>query len=66
MASAFPLYGKETAMTDIRTELETIKKHIPENTYKTIKGQIKAGQEEAARVGIMRIKRRVENAHTCN
>ncbi len=45
-------------MTDIRTELETIKKYIPVNTYKTIIGQIKAGHEDAARVGIERIKKK--------
>lgn len=45
-------------MADIRTELETIKKHIPVNTYKIIIGQIKAGHEDAARVGIERIKKK--------
>ncbi len=43
-------------MSDIRTELEDIKECIPVNTYKTIIGQIKAGHEDAARVGIERIK----------
>ena len=43
-------------MSDIRKELEDIKEYIPVNTHKTIIGQIKAGHEDAARVGIERIK----------
>lgn len=43
-------------MSDIRTELEDIKKYIPVNTYKTIIGQIRAGHKDAAKVGIERIK----------
>lgn len=53
-------------MTEIRKELETIKKHIPANTYRTIIGQIKAGNEDAARVGIERIKRRMCHENTCD
>lgn len=53
-------------MTEIRKELETIKKDIPANTYRTIIGQIKAGNEDAARVGIERIKRRVSHENTCD
>lgn len=47
-------------MTELKEELDGIKKHIPWNTYKTILGQMKAGQVDAARVGIDRIKKRLE------
>lgn len=46
-------------MKELKRELNGIRKHIPYNTYKTILGQMKAGQVEAARVGIERIKKRL-------
>lgn len=46
-------------MKELKKELDGIRKHIPYNTYKTILGQMKAGQMEAARVGIERIKKRL-------
>lgn len=46
-------------MKELKKELNGIRKHIPYNTYKTILGQMKAGQVEAARVGIERIKKRL-------
>lgn len=46
-------------MKELKRELYNIRKHIPYNTYKTILGQMKAGQVEAARVGIERIKKRL-------
>ena len=46
-------------MKELKKELDNIRKHIPYNTYKTILGQMKAGQVEAARVGIERIKKRL-------
>ncbi len=56
-------------MKELGKELNSIKKYIPYNTYRTIKGQIKSGNETAARVGIERIKKRVEGqayGHACN
>lgn len=46
-------------MKELKRELNGIRKHIPYNTYKTILGQMKAGQVGAARVGIERIKKRL-------
>ena len=45
-------------MKTLKKELNTVRALIPYNTYRTILGQIKAGDEEAARVGIERIKRK--------
>lgn len=47
-------------MKELKKELDAIRKYIPSNTYRTIWGQMKAGQVEAARVGIERIRKRVE------
>ena len=48
-------------------ELEMIKWQIPRQTYKTIIGQIKAGDIGGATVGIERLKRRIarEEAARC-
>lgn len=46
-------------MNEVKRELEGIRKEIPYNTYKTILGQMKAGQIEAARVGIERLKKKL-------
>lgn len=40
-------------------ELNMIRRHIPWQTYKTIIGQIKAGDLGGAEVGIGRLKRRI-------
>ena len=60
-------------MEELMKELNSIKKYIPYNTsyntYRTIKGQRKSGNVEAARTGISRIKKRAEgqkHGHTCN
>lgn len=56
-------------MEELMKELNGIKKYIPYNTYRTIKGQMKSGNMAAARTGINRIKKRVEGqayGHTCN
>ena len=58
-----------TFMEELMKELNSIKKYIPYNTYRTIKGQMKFGNVEAARTGISRIKKRAEgqkHGHTCN
>ena len=46
-------------MKELKRELDGIRKHIPYNTYKTILGQMKAGQVEAAKVGIERLKKKL-------
>ena len=54
---------------ELMKELNSIKKYIPYNTYRTIKGQMKSSNVEAARTGINRIKKRAEgqkHGHTCN
>lgn len=56
-------------MEELMKELNSIKKYIPYNTYRTIKGQMKSGNVEAARRGISRMKKRAEgqkHGHTCN
>ena len=56
-------------MEELMKELNSINKYIPYNTYRTIKGQMKSGNVEAARTGISRIKKRAEgqkHGHTCN
>ena len=57
-------------MEELMKELNSIKKIYPKyNTYRTIKGQMKSGNVEAARTGISRIKKRAEgqkHGHTCN
>lgn len=56
-------------MEELMKELNSIKKYIPYNTYRTIKGQMKSGNVEAARMGISRIKKRAEgqkHGYTCN
>ena len=42
-------------MEELMKELNSIKKYITYNTYRTIKGQMKSGNVEAARTGISRI-----------
>ena len=54
-------------MEELMKELNSIKKYIPYNTYRTIKGQMKSGNVEAART--KRVKKRAEgqkHGHTCN
>ncbi len=56
-------------MKELMKELNSIKKYIPYNTFRTIKGQIKSGNADAARTGINRIKKKAEgqaDGHTCN
>ena len=51
---------KEGIMGDLTMELKKIKPHIPEQTYRTIVGQIRSGDMGGATVGIYRIKKRIE------
>ena len=56
-------------MEELMKELNSIKKYIQYNTYRTIKGQMKSGNVEATRTGISRIKKRAEgqkHGYTCN
>lgn len=56
-------------MKELMKELNSIKKYIPYNTFRTIKGQKKSGNVDAARTGISRIKKKAEGqvyGHTCN
>ena len=56
-------------MEELMKELNSIKKFIPYNTNRTIKGQMKSGNVEAPRTGISRIKKRAEgqkHGHTSN
>ena len=56
-------------MKELMKELDSIKRYIPYNTFRTIKGQIKSGNVDAARTGISRIKKRAEGqtyGHTRN
>lgn len=56
-------------MKELMKELDSIKRYIPYNTFRTIKGQIKSGNVDAARTGINRIKKKAEGqtyGHTRN
>ena len=60
---------KGDAMKELMKELNSIKKYIPYNTFRTNKGQIKSGNVDAARTGINRIKKKAEGqayGHTFN
>ena len=60
---------KGDAMKELMKELNSIKKYIPYKTFRTINGQIKSGNVDAARTGINRIKKKTEGqayGHTCN
>lgn len=46
-------------MNDVIKELNMIKRKIPQNTYRTIMGQIKVEDVNGARVGVERIKKRL-------
>ncbi len=46
-------------MKDMIRELNTIRHRIPWQTYKTIRGQMRAGDLGGATVGIERLKRRI-------
>ena len=60
---------KGDAMKELNERVKQHKKYIPYNTFRTIKGQIKSGNVDAARTGINRIKKKAEGqayGHTCN
>lgn len=45
---------------NIYYELQTLKGKIPENTYKTILGQLKSGDSEGAARGIEKVKKKLQ------
>ena len=47
---------EEVIMNDVIKELNTIKARIPQQTYRTIVGQVRAGDLGGATVGINRLK----------
>lgn len=47
-------------------ELNAIKHRIPENTYRTILGQVHAGDLGGATVGINRLKKRLQREEQTN
>lgn len=47
-------------------ELNAIKNRIHENTYRTIRGQINAGDIGGATVGINRLKKRLQKEEQAN
>lgn len=47
-------------------ELNAIKHRIPENTYRTILGQVNAGDLGGATVGINRLKKRLQREEQTN
>ena len=53
-------------MNQVIKELNTIKGRIPQQTYKTIIGQIRAGDLGGAEVGVARLKRRLEKEEAAN
>lgn len=46
-------------------ELNTIRARIPQQTYRTIIGQMKAGDVGGATVGIERLKRKIAKEDSC-
>ena len=53
-------------MNQVIKELNTIKGRIPQQTYKTIIGQIREGDLGGAEVGVARLKRRLEKEDAAN
>lgn len=51
-------------MTEMMKELNAIKPMIPQQTYRTIVGQMRAGDMGGAAVGINRLKKRIEKEGT--
>lgn len=52
--------AQKEAYVLIRSELRDIRSQIPPNTYRTILGQIEAGNIGSAKVGIDKLKKRIE------
>ena len=53
-------------MNQVIKEVNTIKGRIPQQTYKTIIGQMKAGDLGGAEVGVARLKRRLAKEDAAN
>lgn len=52
-------------MHEFIRELESYIGKLPKQTIRTIKGQVKSGDLEGARIGFSRIKKRVEGNGGC-
>ena len=55
-------------MNELIKDLNTIKPYISQNTYRTVQGQIKAGDVNGASVGVERMKKKIsakEKTHGC-
>lgn len=53
-------------MEEAIRELNIIKPRIPQQTYRTIRGQIQAGDVGGATVGIKRLKKKIEKEDALN
>lgn len=53
-------------MNEVIRELNTIKSRIPQQTYRTIIGQLRAGDLGGATVGVARLKKRLAKEDTAN
>lgn len=53
-------------MNEVIKELNAIKARIPRQTYRTIIGQVRAGDLGGATVGIERLKRKLEREDQLN
>lgn len=53
-------------MNEVIRELNTIKSRIPQQTYRTIIGQLRAGDLGGATVGVERLKRRLAKEDAAN
>ncbi|MGN8805459.1 MULTISPECIES: hypothetical protein [unclassified Blautia] len=53
-------------MKEVIRELNTIKSRIPQQTYRTIIGQLRAGDLGGATVGVERLKRRLAKEDAAN
>lgn len=53
-------------MNEVIRELNTIKSRIPQQTYRTIIGQLRAGGLGGATVGVERLKRRLAKEDAAN
>lgn len=53
-------------MNEVIRELNTIKSRIPQQTYRTIIGQLRAGDLGGATVGVERLKRKLAKEDAAN
>lgn len=58
VASVTLLFERTVLMEKLIKDINMMKRYIPQNTYRTLMGQIKAGDVNGATVGVERLKRR--------